>query len=259
MTNYHNDNLFSISGKNILVTGSSGQLGDLICKELAKRGAIVFGLDKNPNVSKNQNQNINLFEIDINDNQEISEIFSKVRSMYGEIDVLINNAGVNTFTSFEDRTQEQFESVINVNLKASSFMIKEFCSTIKNDNKMRHIINIASVYGIISPNDSLYDGLDWMQSEVYAASKGGLIQLTKFYASHLAKKNIRVNAISPGGIYNKENPQNSKFINRYAKLTPLKRMASDNEVIGAVIFLSSDSSSYVTGHNLVVDGGFSIW
>ena len=252
------DDIFNIVDKRIVVTGATGQLGEIICKTLSDRGAMVIGLDKN--IEKNLVHHDNVFykKIDISNSLRIKDLFNDFRSKYKSIDVLINNAGLNTFNSFEDRTDQEFDDVLNINLKAAFFFIKEF-SNFQDDKKMRMIINIASVYGMISSDYRLYKNLDWIQTEIYGASKAGLIQLTKYFATHLAFKNIRVNSISPGGIYNDKNPQNSDFIDRYSQLNPLGRMANSQEIMGAIVFLSSNAASYITGHNIVIDGGMSSW
>jgi NAD(P)-dependent dehydrogenase (short-subunit alcohol dehydrogenase family) len=120
-------------------------------------------------------------------------------------------------------------------------------------------VNIASIYGEISPDPKIYLDGDRKNSEVYGATKAGVIQMTKYFAVHLAEKGLRVNAVSPGGIYNPETPQSERFIKEYSKRNPMGRMAMANEILGAILYLSSDTSSYVTGHNLVVDGGMSCW
>ena len=112
---------------------------------------------------------------------------------------------------------------------------------------------------MISPDPSIYHEDDRKNSEVYGATKAGIIQMTKYFAVHLAEKNIRVNAVSPGGIFNVENPQSAYFVDEYSKRNPMNRMANTGEILGAVLYLASDASSYVTGHNLVVDGGMSCW
>ena len=123
----------------------------------------------------------------------------------------------------------------------------------------RKIINIASHYGIVAPNFSIYSEGDRRNSEIYGATKAGLIQITKYFSTYSYKHNILVNAIAPGGIFNPKSPQSSKFLKKYSQICPLKRMAETKEVIGAIIYLLSDSSSYSNGHTMVIDGGFSVW
>ena len=115
------------------------------------------------------------------------------------------------------------------------------------------------MYGLISPDFRIYNQGDRKNSEIYGATKAGIIQLTKYFAVHLAENNIRVNSISPGGVYNSDNPQSESFIKNYSYRCPMKRMAKVEEISGAVVFLSSSASSYITGQNLVIDGGMSCW
>ena len=125
--------------------------------------------------------------------------------------------------------------------------------------KRKSIINISSVYSIISPDPRIYGSNDRNSSEIYGATKAGINQITKYFAVHLSNKNIRVNSISPGGIYNLKNPQDKKFIKKYSSRNPMKRMAKIQEIVGAAVYLASDASTYTNGHNLVVDGGMSSW
>ena len=123
----------------------------------------------------------------------------------------------------------------------------------------KNIINISSIYSLISPDPRIYSKKDRKSSEIYGATKAGVNQMTKYFAVHLNNKNIRVNSVSPGGIYNSKKPQNKNFIKKYSDRNPMKRMAKTSEIIGAVIYLASNSASYTNGHNLIVDGGMSAW
>lgn len=251
---------FGIDKKTVLVTGATGQLGHTICKAFIDLGARVIGADVEMNEKKMlQDSNISYVSLDITNKQSVEDVFGKLYHKYGCIDVLINNAGVSTFEPFEERTEASFDWVSNVNLKGTFFCIQEYVKNQKNIKQQGNIINIASIYGIISPDPRVYQDGDLKNSEVYGATKAGIIQMTKYFAVHLAYYEIRVNAVSPGGIFNNENPQSEYFINEYSKRNPMGRMADSEEMLGAIIFLSSDASSYVTGHNLVVDGGMSCW
>lgn len=250
---------FCIDKKTVLVTGATGQIGQTICRALVELGAVVIGADIKLNENKMlQDNNISYLPLDITNKQSVKDVFSKLYRDYGSIDVLINNAGVSCFEPFEDRTEKSFDWVTDVNLKGTFFCIQEYFNHQKKIDK-GNIVNIASIYGLISPDPRIYREGDPKNSEVYGATKAGIIQMTKYFAVHLAGNQIRVNVVSPGGIYNPENPQSEYFINEYSKRNPMGRMANSEEMLGAIIFLSSDASSYVTGHNLVVDGGMSCW
>jgi NAD(P)-dependent dehydrogenase (short-subunit alcohol dehydrogenase family) len=258
-SNNYLDHLFGLDGKKILVTGACGQLGKVICRGFLDVGSVVIGVDIN--INKNnviQNNNISYFPFDITSKKSVKDLFNKLYNKYSSIDVLINNAGISTFEPFEDRSEKSFDRVSDVNLKGTFLCIQEYSKHQKN-NKCGNIINIASIYGLISPDPRMYKEGDRRNSEVYGATKAGIIQMTKYFAVHLAENQIRVNVVSPGGIYNSENPQSENFVNEYSKRNPTGRMANTDEMLGAVLFLASNTSTYVTGHNMVVDGGMSCW
>ena len=253
------DYLFGLEGKTVLVTGAVGQLGKVICQGFLDAELIVIGADSNLG-KKNiiQDDNISYHSLDITSKHSVENLFNKLYKKYISIDILINNAGVSTFEPFEDRLEESFDWVSDVNLKGTFLCIQEYFKHQKN-NKCGNVVNIASIYGLISPDPRMYKKGDRKNSEVYGATKAGIIQMTKYFAVHLAEKNIRVNAVSPGGIFNTENPQSEYFIGEYSKRNPMGKMANADDILGAVLYLVSDASSYVTGHNLVVDGGMSCW
>ena len=258
-SNNYLEDLFGLADKTVLITGASGQLGKVLCQGFLDAGSKVIGVDLIIDDSKIiQDGKISYYPLDITVKQSVKNLFAKLYKKYNSVDVLINNAGVSTFEPFEDRSEELFDWVLNVNLKGTFLCIQEFFRRQKNQGK-GNIVNIASVYGLISPDPRIYRKGDRKNSEVYGATKAGIIQMTKYFAVHFSEKNIRVNAISPGGIFNPENPQSESFIGEYSKCNPIGRMANAEEMIGAILYLASDASTYVTGHNLVVDGGMSCW
>ena len=204
-------------------------------------------------------KNNHYFNVDVTNKSSIVEGFKSAYKKFNKIDILINCAGASCFEPFEKRTEASFDLMVNTNLKGTFMCIQEYHKRITKKKHSGNIINISSIYGIISPNFNIYNIGDRKNSEIYGATKAGIIQMTKYFATHLAEQNIRVNCVSPGGIFNNINPQSKNFIKKYSKLNPMKRMANYNEIIGAIIYLSSDASSYTTGHNLVVDGGMSSW
>ena len=157
-----------------------------------------------------------------------------------------------------NRSEDEFDWVTNVNLKSYFYCIKNFYKFSDKKTK-KSIINVSSIYSIISPDPKIYKRNDRKSSEIYGATKAGVNQITRYFAVHLADKNCRVNAISPGGIFNSQKPQNKAFIKKYSLKNPLNRMADTQEIVGAAIYLASKSSTYTNGHNLVVDGGMSSW
>jgi len=259
-TNKYLKKLFGLDGKKVLVTGALGQLGKVMCQGFLDAGSIVIGTDLNLDQKKFiKDNNISYYYLDITSKDSVQKLFNELYKNNVLIDVLINNAGVSTFESFEDRSEKSFDWVTDVNLKGTFFCIQEYVKNQKEIEKSGNIINIASVYGIISSDPMIYKEGDRKNSEIYGATKAGIIQMTKYFAVHLAHCGIRVNAISPGGIYNPENPQSKYFINEYSKRNPMGRMGKSNELLGALFYFASGTSSYVTGHNLVVDGGMSCW
>jgi NAD(P)-dependent dehydrogenase (short-subunit alcohol dehydrogenase family) len=253
--------LFNLSGKTVLITGATGQLGFEMCKTYNALGCNVIGIDNNINHDqKVKSRNCEYFLVDIGKGKdELRKGFEDIFKKYPTIDILINNAGVSCFEPFEVRPEESFDWVMDVNLKGTFFCIQEYANhSIANTHKGT-IVNIGSVYGIISPDHRIYAEGDRKNSEVYGATKAGVIQMTKYFAVHLAKHNIRVNCVSPGGIYNPSTPQKNEFIEEYSKRNPMGRMANTEEIIGAIIYFSTDSSTYTTGQNLVIDGGMSCW
>lgn len=252
------EELFGLKGKVAIVTGGSGQLGREICKAYVKMKARVIVLDKV--ILKGKLTGVRYLKVDIAKKEEVIAAFKSIFKKYKRVDLLINNAGVSVFEPFEEREEKSMDFVMDVNLKGTFFCIQSYVNLFnKYKLKKGAIVNIASFYGVISPDFRIYTDCGRKNSEIYGASKAGIIQMTKYFAVHLAGRNIRVNAVSPGGIYNQKNPQGKDFLKNYAFRCPMKRMCKDTEVSGAVIYLSSDAASYTTGHNLIVDGGMTCW
>ena len=181
---------------------------------------------------------------------------------FEDIGVSVNRLAITG--NLEQGSQPVFSSsqftfcVFNGAIYNTEELITRFSLKVKSKNEAV-IINIASMYGVISPDYRIYSEGDRKNSEIYGATKAAIIQMTKYFAVHLAERKIRVNCVSPGGIFNPENPQSDSFIKNYSLRCPLNRMANVNEIIGGIIFLSSDAASYVTGQNLIIDGGMSCW
>ncbi len=246
-----------LENKKIIITGCSGQLGTYLTDTFLNLGCIVIGLDvRNP--SKKNKKNYFFYELDISNLQANNLTFNKIFKKFKKIDCLINNAGVAVFEPFTKRLERDLDWVTNINLKSYFYSIRNFYKLSDNKNS-KSIINISSIYSIISPDPRIYSKNDRKSSEIYGATKAGVNQLTRYFATHLSDKNIRVNAVSPGGIFNPKSPQNKLFIKRYSQRNPLKRMAKTKEIVGAVVYLASSSSTYTNGHNLIVDGGMSSW
>jgi NAD(P)-dependent dehydrogenase (short-subunit alcohol dehydrogenase family) len=253
-------NLFGLENKVILVTGATGQLGFKVCQAFEKTGTIIYGTDKIVNEEKVvHSMKVKYFEMDITDKPSIIRGMDQIDSECGRLDVLINNAGVSCFEPFEDRPEESFDWVMDVNLKGTFFCIQEYVKKVKEKKHEGSIINIGSIYGLISPDYRIYTDCKRQNSEIYGATKAGIIQMTKYFAVHLARYGIRVNSVSPGGIFNPELPQGEDFVKNYSYRCPMGRMAKCEEIIGGILYFASSAAAYTTGQNLVIDGGMSCW
>ena len=195
--------------------------------------------------------------MEITKEKSVSDLVNFIAKKFGRIDIWVNNAYPRTKDwgdKFEDIKLSSWKKNIDMHLNGYFICCQKVVEYMKK-RKSGTIINMASVYGVVGPDFSIYKGTDMTMPAGYSAIKGAIINFTRYLASYYAKYDIRVNCISPGGVYNK---QPSMFVKRYTDKTPLKRMAEKEDIIGAAIYLASDASKYVTGHNLVVDGGFSI-
>jgi NAD(P)-dependent dehydrogenase (short-subunit alcohol dehydrogenase family) len=246
--------------KVVIVTGGAGQLGSAFCSEFDRLGNTVVMADLNLEMCESRIKELGLknaipLKLDVTDNKNIEEAFAEVVKKFGRIDILINNAGIAVFTPYQTRTFEEFDSVMKVNVYGTFFCAREALKYME-EKETGCIINIASLYGIVSSDPRIYGDSGRNSSEVYGASKAGVIQMTKYLAVHVKSKNIRINSISPGGIFNN---QKEFFVKNYKSKTPMDRMANETEIASAAISVCADSNSYLTGQNIVVDGGFSIW
>jgi NAD(P)-dependent dehydrogenase (short-subunit alcohol dehydrogenase family) len=260
--------LIKLSGRRALITGASGGLGRAISETLAELGADLILTDREgTNLEEIRNSLMEKWSIQVEwraCNLECqtarSELITEYSSCKRGLNILVNNAalaGTAELTGwavpFEEQTVETWRRALEVNLTAVFDLSKGFSSTLKNEPGGA-IINIASIYGLYGPDWSLYADTNMSNPAAYGASKGGLIQFTHWLSTTLAPL-VRVNAISPGGIYR---GQPDVFVERYSSRTPLKRMATEDDFRGAIAYLASDLSRYVTGQNLVVDGGWGV-
>ena len=253
--------LFNVEKHRVIVTGANGQVGSEIVDALIDLGSKVIAVDiEFKNLEKHKsNENFIKFKCDITSEKNVKKLYAQLNNKNIQPTALINNAGISFFNHFLERSEVELDETYEVNLKASVLLIRYFYKMSSKKKFTRKIINIASHYGIIAPNFSIYSEGDRRNSEIYGATKAGLIQITKYFSTYSYKYNILVNAIAPGGIFNPKSPQSSKFKKKYSEICPLKRMAETKEVIGAIIYLLSDSSSYTNGHTIAIDGGFSVW
>jgi len=267
------NDLFSLKGKVAVVTGALGLIGRNHCIALSDAGASVVVADTNEqkciDFAREYLQYSMGAYLDVTSKESIVEMTQNVIQAHGQIDVLINNAAINDMfedpkaateqSKFENYPLELWQKSLDVNLTGVFLCSQVIGSQMVKQGK-GSIINIASTYGIIAPDQSIYKDQEGNQSfykpPAYSVTKGGVIMLTKFLASYWGHAGIRVNTLSPGGV---KNAQNDFFIENYSKKTPLGRMANSWDYKGAIVFLASDASAYMTGANLVVDGGWTCW
>ena len=261
--------LFDLSNRTIILTGGAGLLGSQYAEGLSQAGANLILADINyagcKNIAKRlekKNKNSILpIKLDLTDQKSIKNMVKKTVKKFSKIDVLINNAafqgkvGKERQIKFEDLPSSLWDKAISVNL-TGIFLSCQEVGKIMIKQKRGVIINIASIYGIVAADQRIYGKSGQNSAVYYAATKSAILNLTRYLASYWNRTGIRVNTLSPGGV---ENNQGSLFIKNYSYKTMLGRMAQKNEYVGAMIFLASDASSYMTGSNLVVDGGWTAW
>ena len=239
------------NNKVAILTGSEGFLGKFFLDELAKNNYTVICLDKIKLIRKNY------YRINFNSLNKLNNILKKIKNKTKKIDVLINCAAAQHFSSFENRSINEIYNMVNTNLIAPIVLSKFVFTNFFKKQLNGKIINIASMYGAITPNFKLYNKRDRKSSETYGASKAALVHLTKYFANYMSPYNVRVNSISPGGIFNKK-VQNKKFIKKYSSINPSKRLAEPLEIVNVLNYLLDDKSNYFNGHNFIIDGGHSI-
>ena len=243
-----------LKDKVVIVTGGSGLLGSAFISAIVSNGGLVVNSDLQCAKDLDKNQ----YCCDITDENSIKELINAVVSKFGKIDGWVNNAYPRTTDwGKEDFASESIESwKKNVDMHLGGYAM--CCQQVLNQMKKQgsgSLINMASIYGIIGPDFTVYEGTAMKNASAYAAIKGGLINLTRFLASFYGPSNVRVNSVSPGGIFDNQNPI---FVEKYSNKTPLKRMGFPADIAPSVVFLLSDDASYITGHNLVIDGGWSV-
>jgi gluconate 5-dehydrogenase len=260
------NDLFNLNGKVAIVTGGTGYLGSSISEGLLESGATVFITSRNYDKCKNAVKilkeknfgNIYGVQLDITSMESTIECMEKIINEAGRIDILVNNAHLSAGNKLEDMSELQWIEGVNGTLNGV-FRTTRAVIPIMKKEKQGSIINISSMYGIVSPNPSVYENTNFYNPANYGAGKAGIIQFTKYTACILAKEGIRVNSISPGPFPNEEVQKNKMFISRLSDKVPLGRIGQPKELKGSVIFLASNASSYITGTNLIVDGGWTAW
>jgi NAD(P)-dependent dehydrogenase (short-subunit alcohol dehydrogenase family) len=262
--------LFSLRDKVSIVTGALGLIGKKHCEALADAGSSVIVADMDETKAIEFADSLGRdhmgVHLDVTQPDSIKHLKELVLDQYGGLDVLVNNAAINDmfenpslakeYSAFENYPLETFQKSIDVNI-TGVFLCSQILGSIMAEQESGSIINIASTYGMVGPDQSIYKDefgeQTFYKSAAYPVTKGAVINFTRFLAAYWGSKNVRVNTLSPGGVFNN---QDDFFIQNYAAKTPLGRMATSSDYQGALVFLASDASQYMTGANLVVDGGW---
>jgi len=264
--------LFDLSGRTIVVTGSAGILGNQYSHCLCQAGANVILVDTEDEKNKKLENILNKkyhtqtmsFSTDITDKFAVSQMTKKIQKKFKKIDGLVNNAvfhpkvkGGNIHKPFESFPLDLWNQAIAVNLTGIFLLCQEIGNIMKKQRR-GSIVNISSIYGMVGADQRIYGKSRLNSPASYAATKGAVLNLTRYLAAYWHQKNIRVNTLSIGGVQ-VDSYMDKKFVKKYSEKTILGRMAQSDEYDGALLFLLSDASSYMTGANLVIDGGWTAW
>ena len=261
--------LMNLKGRTALITGATGGIGQAAAITIAELGGDLLLVDRprsdyaliKQRILEKHNVNIEQMDCDLENEESRQYLIDKVNGYDKDLNIIINNAAFvgesdlkGWITDFEDQDIDTWRRALEVNLTAIFHLSQGLAKKLKN-SKSSSIINMSSIYGMVGPDLSLYEETEMGNPAPYSASKGGLIQLTRWLATTIAP-DIRVNCISPGGVWRN---QPDEFVKRYEAKTPLRRMATEEDLKGIIAYLASDLSTYVTGQNIVVDGGWTAW
>lgn len=242
----------SLKNKVIIVTGGSGLLGKAILKNLSNKGAIAINAD----INVDTNFENKTLHVDITSEQSIINGIKEVVAFFDKIDGLVNNAYPRTAdwgTKFEDISYESWQKNVDMQMNTTFLFIQKIMPELLKTKGS--VVNMTSIYGVVGNDLSIYENTDIGTAAPYSAIKGGIINFTRYLASYYGKQGIRLNCVSPGGIFNE---QNEIFVANYEKKVPMGRMGFPEDIAPSVSFLLSDEAKYITGHNLIVDGGWTI-
>ena len=266
---------FDLSNKIALVIGGRGVLGRRFCDTFQKNGAHVYAADlPSSETEKQQGINVSHLDVDVRDPESVSRLIDNVLASEPQIDILVYSVTAKPkdfYAPFTECSLEGWRFVLQTELDGL-FLLTQKVGKVMEEAGRGSIILLSSIYGIVGNDQRIYEGSNlhevYLGNEesspkrifshpVYAAAKGAVISLTRYLAAYWGHQNIRVNCISPGGLAHPG--ENAEFVKRYSERVPMHRKADPDEISGAALFLASDASSYVTGHNLVVDGGWTAW
>lgn len=251
-------NTFQLDGKVALVTGGAGLFGRQIVAALAEAGATVWMASRNTERLQEQAKTfaddglkVTVAELDQADEASVLSLRDRIQAEAGGVDILVNNAVLRSMADWSD-SADAFARSMAVNATGLFMMLRTFGDHMA-ERGSGSIINVGSIQGRVGPDFTLYEGLGFDIPPDYFQHKGGLAQLTRYAAAKLGPKGVRVNTISPGGFFNEQDP---RFVERYNDRTFLGRLANDSDLKGAIVFLASDASAYVTAADLAIDGGY---
>jgi 2-deoxy-D-gluconate 3-dehydrogenase len=270
---------FELTGRIAVITGGAGLLGTEFCRTLAEAGAAVAVVDLDGEAALGVARSLNddghraiAIATDITRPEAVSSLIRQVLTDFGRLDILVNSAALDpkfdpvalangiSAGRFEDYPLDQWNSALAVNLTGMFLVTQAAVQPMLEQGRKGNIINICSTYGLNGPDQRIYRKADGSQTALkpiyYSVTKAGVLGFTRYLAAYYAGTEIRVNALTPGGVYNSHD---ETFVQNYSAKTILGRMARKEEMNGALLFLASDASSYVTGANLVVDGGWTAW
>lgn len=266
---------FDLTGKVAVVTGAVGILGRHFCRGLAGAGAHVVAADLDAAAAEafagelQADHGVPCLGLgcDVSRPDDVERMMARILARFGRIDVAHSNAATKTadlekfFAPLESYTLETWRDIMAVNLDGMFLVARAAGTAMARAGAGGSIVLTSSIYGVVAPDPRIYEGSHYLGREIntpaaYAASKAGVIGLARYLATYWGQQNIRVNVLTPGGV---ESGQNDTFRARYTARVPAARMARAEEMVGALLFLASDASSYVTGQNIVVDGGLTAW
>lgn len=272
------DSMFSVAGKTVVITGVLGQIGSSYAESLVHLGAKVAGIDLNSQVALTdqipkrlvdlEQESFMLLGGDITNRQSLEDALGEIENRWSSPSGLINNAAIDAPPSvsgsnsgtFEDFPVDALRKMMDVNILGTVVACQVFGGRMAQ-NGHGSIVNISSIYGLLSPDQRIYDfrredGETFYKPVGYAVTKSAILNLTRYLATYWARQNVRVNTLTPGGVHNDQDP---RFVVNYSAKVPMGRMATPSDLHGAIAFLLSDSSKYMTGTNLIVDGGYCAW
>ncbi len=254
--------LFDLQDMPVLVTGGYGHLGTSLCLGLAEQGASVYVLGRSEErfhvAFADHIHTINFIPCDVADTDSVGQAFATVQARTGSIGTLVNNAAATDGRDPLNLSDEQFARTMDTVAASVYRCIREVVPFFRQAST-GNIINIASMYGVVSPDFALYnDSPNFLNPPHYGAAKAAVIQMTKYFAWYLGPEGIRVNAVAPGAFPSPKVQADEGFVSRLAERTALKRIGRPEDLVGAVTFLASEASSYITGQTLVVDGGWTV-